>query len=477
VINKTVVIALDGNGYTNASPSTVTLTITPLKVTMPLDFINQKPLAAWSLRQLRREYAGNCIRVKRISDGAFLNVGFLDDGSLDTSSLLTFAGISECGVTIWYDQSGNNFNYVQTTDASMPRIVGSGGVLQQFRGKVGIKQTATQFLEAPIGSFIPAGRFNYTINMIAAQTGILTNRIFTNTSGSFTPFWTPAFRSAFKSSSGTTGSMSSDTLIHIVNEVGREFTAPDFYDKTYPFNYDTAGYPTLSILLDQNFRTNHPTGGSDCYIYEQIYFPETLSEANRISLTKVQETYYLGTRPATANLNFSSLGDTSGLFYYLGTRGLQETWSNPASYRVNFAGSNLASIISLSNRSIATGWASSTEGYLLIVLEEDTDFRLTDYVIGSGSSNFARNWIIQGATTLLPNWRNVDFANLNLNWVTLDTKVNDTTIAAAGTNYRFSVTPNGYYRFFRFQTTGNNTSSNTTWLLHDLELYGNFRSF
>jgi hypothetical protein len=480
LVNKTVVIDLDGNGYINASPSTVTLTIIPLKVTMPLDFINQKPLAAWSLRQLRREYVGDCIRVKRISDGAFLDVGFLDDGSLDTVSLLTFAGINECGVTIWYDQSGNNFNYVQSTDALMPRIVGIGGVLQQFRGKVGIKQATTQFLQAPLANFIPAGQFNYTISMVAAYTGIANARSFTNANAYFTSFWGSVFRTAFKITNGTNGVMAADTFIHVVNEVGRESVAPDFYDSTYPFNYGQSGYPSISVLLSQDFRTNSNasvSAPSDCYIYEQIYFPDTLSQPNRASLTKVQQIYYLGIRPTTANLDFSSFGDSSGLFYYLGTRGLQETWSNPANYRVNFAGSNLSTTINLSDRNTTTNWTSDSEGYLLIVLEEDTDFRLTDYVIRSGTNNFPRNWIVQGATSLLPNWRNVALADLNLNWVTLDTEVNNTTISAANTYYRFTVTPNGYYRFFRFQTTGNNSGGTLTWLLSELELYGNFRSF
>lgn len=81
--------------------------------------------AAYSLRKLRTAYTGNCIRVRRSSDNTETNIGFIA-GILDSATLLTFCGIGNGFVTIWYDQSGNSRNATQTTLASQPQIVLNG---------------------------------------------------------------------------------------------------------------------------------------------------------------------------------------------------------------------------------------------------------------------------------------------------------------------------------------------------------------
>jgi hypothetical protein len=80
---------------------------------------------AYSLRKLRTAYSGNAIRVRRSSDNAEQNIGFVGN-NLDTASLLTFCGAGNGFVTTWYDQSGNSLNLTQTIAANQPRIVNSG---------------------------------------------------------------------------------------------------------------------------------------------------------------------------------------------------------------------------------------------------------------------------------------------------------------------------------------------------------------
>jgi hypothetical protein len=84
--------------------------------------------AAYSLRKLRTAYTGNAIRVRRSSDNAELNIGFVDN-ELDTSALITFSSGTDAFVTTWYDQSGNSINLLQTTALNQPQIVSSGSVL------------------------------------------------------------------------------------------------------------------------------------------------------------------------------------------------------------------------------------------------------------------------------------------------------------------------------------------------------------
>jgi hypothetical protein len=78
-------------------------------------------------RLLRTAYGGNCIRVRRSSDNTEQNIGF-SSGLLDTASLLSFCGAGSGYVKTLYDQSGNGYDFEQTTMADQPRIVNSGVV-------------------------------------------------------------------------------------------------------------------------------------------------------------------------------------------------------------------------------------------------------------------------------------------------------------------------------------------------------------
>ena len=104
--------------------------------------------AAYSLRQLRNAYSGDAIRVRRASDNAELNIGFVAN-ELDTTSLTTFASGTDAFVTTWYDQSGSGYNAVQTTATSQPQIVSSGSVLLE-NGKSSINFLNTRFFNISV---------------------------------------------------------------------------------------------------------------------------------------------------------------------------------------------------------------------------------------------------------------------------------------------------------------------------------------
>ena len=84
--------------------------------------------AAYSVRKLRTAYTGSAIRVRRSSDNAEQDIGFVA-GNLDTTALTTFCLATDGFVTTWYDQSGNAANATQTTAANQPQIVSSGAVI------------------------------------------------------------------------------------------------------------------------------------------------------------------------------------------------------------------------------------------------------------------------------------------------------------------------------------------------------------
>lgn len=85
---------------------------------------------AFSLRQLRTDYLGPAIRVQRSSDNAEQDIGFLANGDLDVSSMVSFVGASNGIIKILYDQSGNNIHLdAQLIIGNLPSII-IAGVLQ-----------------------------------------------------------------------------------------------------------------------------------------------------------------------------------------------------------------------------------------------------------------------------------------------------------------------------------------------------------
>lgn len=87
--------------------------------------------AAYSLIKLSSTYTGDAIRVRETASG--LNneqdIGFDVDGNLDTAALLSFTGAGDGFITIWYDQSGNADNIIQSAAADQPQIVSSGSII------------------------------------------------------------------------------------------------------------------------------------------------------------------------------------------------------------------------------------------------------------------------------------------------------------------------------------------------------------
>jgi hypothetical protein len=85
---------------------------------------------AYSVRRLSSTYTGNALRVRRASDNAEQNIGFVGE-DLDTSALTTFCSGTDGFVTTWYDQSGNGIDATQPTAANQSTIVSAGVVITE----------------------------------------------------------------------------------------------------------------------------------------------------------------------------------------------------------------------------------------------------------------------------------------------------------------------------------------------------------
>lgn len=91
---------------------------------------------AFSLRKLRSAYTGSAIRVRRSSDSAEQDIGFVNN-NLDESALTTFCGSSDGLVVTWYDQASNK-DYTNATATEQPKIVDAGSVIK-VNGKAAIR--------------------------------------------------------------------------------------------------------------------------------------------------------------------------------------------------------------------------------------------------------------------------------------------------------------------------------------------------
>ena len=108
--------------------------------------------AAYSLRKLDKDYAGNAIMVRRSSDGDSLNVGF-SGNFLDTAAMKTFCGTSasdSCFVRTWYDQGANANHARMTTNHKQFQIMKGGAIIYR-NGEVALE---TDGVDARMTSFI-----------------------------------------------------------------------------------------------------------------------------------------------------------------------------------------------------------------------------------------------------------------------------------------------------------------------------------
>jgi hypothetical protein len=86
------------------------------------------PSGAYGFRRLKSTYAGNALRIRRASDNAELDIGFLGGTGFtgapwDEAAANAHCAATTCFVRTWYDQSGNARDLIQVTPASQPQVI------------------------------------------------------------------------------------------------------------------------------------------------------------------------------------------------------------------------------------------------------------------------------------------------------------------------------------------------------------------
>ena len=107
--------------------------------------------AAYSTRRLNGNYSGDCMTIRRASDGTTQSIGFVDE-EIDESAIETFCTGTTCTVQVWRDQSGNGNDAEQTTTGNQPTIY-TGGQLVKDGGRLAVDFDGSN--DALIGTTIP----------------------------------------------------------------------------------------------------------------------------------------------------------------------------------------------------------------------------------------------------------------------------------------------------------------------------------
>jgi len=133
----------------------------------PLDGFTQAA-GAYSFRKLRRVYAGPAIRLRRASDNAEADIGFLGftgftGAPWDEAAAVAHCAATTCSLVGWYDQSGNVRDLTQTTTAFPQLAFGCRGGLPCLRA------VDTGKLET-VGLLTPATGV-VSLSAVAARTG------------------------------------------------------------------------------------------------------------------------------------------------------------------------------------------------------------------------------------------------------------------------------------------------------------------
>jgi hypothetical protein len=256
-------------------------------------------------------------------------------------------------------------------------------------------------------------------------------------------------------------------------------------------NAEWTNIGTLGVPVNGNWTLNAATDSTNYYRYIKLVYNGTgASSMSQVEFyDSTLETPYQNITLLTGQYNynnFSSIGDTNGIFYGLGTRNGLEAWRNPSLRgRVSlFAYDVLNNSYLLSNlvdRNNITTFhsANSAGGYFASILPANKRFLITRYSIrnrneGSDGTQAIRNWLMRVTNTMPVPLTTTGIGNTSSSWLTMDTRSNDTSIANAvtGSAAVFNVTGCWPARLVYFLMNGLNASSANSYVFSEVEFYG-----
>lgn len=106
---------------------------------------------AYSMRRLRADYAGGCIKVRRASDDLLADIPFNSD-TIDTTALANHLSGSDGFLHTYYGQDAALTNWVQTDPLLQPQIALAGNIIMKDGYPAIFSQNASVFLTTPFST-------------------------------------------------------------------------------------------------------------------------------------------------------------------------------------------------------------------------------------------------------------------------------------------------------------------------------------
>jgi len=304
-MKRIFLILILGLGFLECAIAQNTLDYTGLTASNPA-------ASSYSLRQLSSNYTGYAIQVRRSSDNATMDIGFLG-GNLDTTALKTFTGSNNAYVSTWYDQSGSGRNASQASTSLQPCIVLSGVIYRQNNSPTVYFNGSNQLSTAAFTNGYPNA---FTLAICA---GVKTNTTYSTfgnkTNGNLPGPW-DMYNSSLLISNGTGASnFALNTPINSTTGFAQWTFQSDATSGTAYVNGVANGSGATGSCSDASIATAIILGSRtdgvtslNGWISEFITFPAVLSATDRQTLELNQANYYgIGVPVITAQPSTDSL--------------------------------------------------------------------------------------------------------------------------------------------------------------------------
>jgi Alpha-L-arabinofuranosidase B, catalytic/Putative Ig domain len=301
--------------------------------TLPLDLVPGAQ-AAYSLRRLRSTYKGMAVNVRRASDNAVQDIGFVA-GEFDVASFNTFTAATTGFIAKWYDQSGNGRDALQATAANQPQIIVAGSP----SGKTTARSASTSI---GLVATVPAATTPNTLNAVASRTGNFTNYNVFFSLGNVAP--------GLYFSNSADGGIS---LANINTDIISPVVVPDAYHTVTGVMNTVSSFVTVDGVTNVGSLSDHPgsttldlfstnlSNGFQGDMPEAIYYSKVLSAGAIAALESNQAAYY----------GFTMLGAAKFMTSTITT--------------ITASGNTISSISSLDTGRVGyvTAWGGSEYGY------------------------------------------------------------------------------------------------------------------
>lgn len=239
--------------------------------------------AAFGVRKLNGAYTGAALNVRRSSDNATLDIGFLPNGSLNASAFSGFISGGSGFVTKWYDQSGNGRDASQSTAASQPQLV-----LSAIGGRPALQFSGAQYL---LTSSFASSTSAQTINAVAERSANFTTAQWLLTSGGFKNSfgWTTSTNTLVLSGTSNVNATASDNAFHSLTGVINGASSVIQVDGTQTGVSVSGSASSGVISIGASNTGGGPLSGDVAEVFD---WSSALSAAQIAAVHSSQSTYY-----------------------------------------------------------------------------------------------------------------------------------------------------------------------------------------